>query len=147
LLSRRSGGTSTFYTFDPQGSVAQRLDGAGNVLTSHVFDAHGVGQSSGTVSDPYGYCAQWGYYTDRETGLLLLTHRYYDPGTGRFLTRDPIGYDGGVNLYAYVGNSPLTRIDPAGHGPHIIGVLVVIGFVTVVLLVGVWLLYTYCPVS
>lgn len=41
--------------------------------------------------DPYGYKGQWGYYTDSETGLLLLTYRYLDPTTGRFLTRDPIG--------------------------------------------------------
>jgi RHS repeat-associated protein len=47
---------------------------------------------------PYGYKGQWGYYTDGETGLLLLTHRYLDPAMGRFLTRDPIGFDGGINL-------------------------------------------------
>jgi RHS repeat-associated protein len=66
------------------------------------------------ASEPFGYKAQWGYYTDSETGLQLLTHRYYDPQAGRFLTRDPIGYGGGVNLYAYVTNSPTGFIDPLG---------------------------------
>jgi RHS repeat-associated protein len=121
LLSRRSGGTSTFYTFDPQGGVAQRLSSTGAVLTAHMFDAYGVGVASGSTTDPYGYGAQWGYYTDRETGLLLLTHRYYDPGTGRFLTRDPIGYAGGINLYAYVQNKPSVRIDPDGDAPITMG--------------------------
>ncbi len=45
---------------------------------------------------------------------MLLTHRYYDPAEGRFLTRDPIGYAGGLNLYAYCGNNPVGRSDPSG---------------------------------
>jgi len=48
------------------------------------------------------------------TGLMLLGHRYYDPSTSRFLTRDPISYDGGLNLYTYCGNNPLGRMDPSG---------------------------------
>jgi len=40
--------------------------------------------------------------------------RYYDPSTGRFLQRDPIGIAGGLNVYAYVGNRPTVRIDPLG---------------------------------
>jgi len=43
-----------------------------------------------------------------------MTNRYYDPGTGRFLTRDPIGYGGGINLYGFVGNNPVTGADPEG---------------------------------
>lgn len=113
LVSRREGLASFFYTFDPQGSVAQRLNVAGTVLSSHQFTAHGA-ELTVAPADPFGYKAQWGYYTDRETGLLLLTHRYYDPGTGRFLTRDPIDYRGGINLYAYVRNNPLKWKDPLG---------------------------------
>jgi RHS repeat-associated protein len=66
------------------------------------------------ASDPFGYGAQWGYYTDVETGLVALTYRYYDSGTGRFLNRDPIGTSGGMNLYGYVGNSPTRGVDPSG---------------------------------
>ncbi|MFL6210548.1 MAG: RHS repeat-associated core domain-containing protein [Pyrinomonadaceae bacterium] len=112
LVSRWTG-ASTFYTFDPQGSVAQRLDASGAVVSSHQFAAHGA-EVTTPSADPFGYGAQWGYYSDRETGLQLLTNRYYDPSAGRFLTRDPIGYRGGVNLYAYVGNSPTNGIDPSG---------------------------------
>jgi RHS repeat-associated protein len=70
-------------------------------------------------NDPYGYSGQWGYYTDAETttGLVLCGHRYYDPATGRWLTRDPIGYNGGINLYGYVGGDPVNRSDPSGLKP------------------------------
>lgn len=117
LLSRREGANSTFYTFDPQGSVVQRLSAAGAVQSSHQFTAYGVEVTAPASSDPFGSKAQWGYYTDRETGLQLLTHRYYDPQAGRFLTRDPIGYDGGINLYGYVRNNPANDIDPMGQCP------------------------------
>ncbi len=113
-MSRRSGGSSVHYTWDAQGSLAQRLDGAGAVLTSHLYDAFGAESASGSTTDPYRYGGQWGYYADGETGLCLLTHRYCDPGTGRFLNRDPIGYAGGVNVYGYVDSNPATRADPSG---------------------------------
>jgi len=61
-----------------------------------------------------GFGGQWGNYTDNETGLLCLTHRYYDTGTGRFINRDPIDYAGGVNLYGYAGNNPVNAMDPNG---------------------------------
>ncbi|MBC8134685.1 MAG: hypothetical protein H8F28_02225, partial [Fibrella sp.] len=49
----------------------------------------------------WGFGAQSGYYTDRETGFVYCTFRYYDPATGRWLSEDPIGYAGGQNLYKY----------------------------------------------
>ena len=56
-----------------------------------------------------------GFKTRAESDILFLTHRYLDPATGRFLTRDPIGMEGGVNLYAYVGNNPIVFVDPTGY--------------------------------
>jgi len=58
-----------------------------------------------------------GQYFDAETGLHYNWHRYYDPSTGRYLTPDPIGFAGGMNLYAYVQNDPVNRIDPYGLWP------------------------------
>ncbi|HET7025889.1 MAG TPA: RHS repeat-associated core domain-containing protein [Gemmatimonadales bacterium] len=52
--------------------------------------------------------------TPNGLGLVYLRNRWYDPGTGRFLTQDPIGLAGGLNLYAYAGNNPTSFSDPFG---------------------------------
>ena len=113
LLGRHAGSASAFYTFDPQGNVVQTLDSDADVTATTLYDAYGTKLNTGTLA-PFGYGGQSGYYTDPETGLLLLTHRYYDPAEGRFLTRDPIGYSGGMNLYGYVGGNPVNMVDPLG---------------------------------
>ncbi len=116
LASRYAGSASVFYSFDSEGNLAQRSDASGTVLSNNLFSAYGS-TVAGSSSDPFGYKAQFGYYTDSETSLQLLANRYYDPATGRFLTRDPIDYSGGMNLYAYVRNRPLVLADPDGTIP------------------------------
>ena len=108
------------YTWDVQGNISQQLDAStGNIVESYMFDAFGTRATNGNdmaaMNDPYAdFGGSVGYYQDAETGLLLLGHRYYDPATGRFLNRDPISYEGGVNLYEYVNNSPLSIHDASG---------------------------------
>ena len=119
------GGPRIIYTFDPRGSVTQRLNSTGGVIDTHLFDAYGTEQSPKAIGDPFAFGAQWGYTTDQatasDTGLVLCGWRYYDPTTGRFLTRDPIGYAGGMNLYAFAGNNPVNYADPSGTNPLICG--------------------------
>ena len=55
-----------------------------------------------------------GQYLDAETGLHYNDRRYYDPDTGRYTSRDPLGFEGGINLYAYAGASPSRHTDPTG---------------------------------
>ena len=116
LVARQQSGTWTQYTFDQQGNVAQRLNASQVVTSSSTYDAYGIESSSGTPNDVFGYNARWGYLLDRETGLYLCQHRYYDPGTGRWVNRDPIGVGGGINIYAYAGGSPNFRTDSSGYG-------------------------------
>ena len=53
-------------------------------------------------------------YQDDETGLVYYGYRYYDPSTGRWLSRDPLEEIGGLNLYGFVQNNPQKYVDPYG---------------------------------
>ncbi len=129
LVQRLSNGnpsTYTAYTFDPMGNVVSRFsqsDYGARSLDLSFYDAYGLlnyylpNQAYSPTSlppDPVGYGGQWGNYTDTESGYVLMGFRYYDPTNCRFLTRDPLGYAGGINLYAYCRNNPINRADPLG---------------------------------
>jgi RHS repeat-associated protein len=58
-----------------------------------------------------------GQYYDAETGLHYNWNRYYDPNTGRYITADPIGLEGGINLFSYVGGNPVNKMDIMGLYP------------------------------
>jgi RHS repeat-associated protein len=117
------------FTYDPEGNVSQQ-QGQSNTstycLNTSVYDAYGKllhkgGSSPSNESGSIGFAGEWGGYTDVDqsnssytTGLVEMGHRYYDSAYGRFLNRDPIGYNGGINLYGFAGNDPVTKSDPNG---------------------------------
>jgi len=81
-------------------------------VARYEYDFWGVrSKLGGSAETPWGYT---GHYTHAETGLVLAPYRAYDPETARWLSRDPIGENGGINLYGYVGNNPINAIDPLG---------------------------------
>ncbi|MEJ5251609.1 MAG: RHS repeat-associated core domain-containing protein [Chthonomonadetes bacterium] len=102
---------SAGYQFDPQGNSTHLLNDNGYAVSHLAYDAWGE-LKWGSNPTPYGYKGQWGYYRDMETGLLLLTHRYLDPASGRFLTRDPEETETDANLYAYLANQVVAPPKP-----------------------------------
>jgi RHS repeat-associated protein len=68
-------------------------------------------RGSSTIGNTHLYT---GRERDPETGLQLNRHRYYAAHLGRWVNRDPIGYEGGMNLYGYVGGMPTFYVDPSG---------------------------------
>ena len=82
--------------------------------TGAMFGGHGGhtwSWSDGGVEASFGYT---GHYVHAPSGLHLALYRAYDADLGRWLSRDPIGEAGGLNLYGYVGNRPTVSVDPYG---------------------------------
>jgi len=114
LAMLRSGATS-YYHADGLGSVTSLSNGAGALAQTYTFDSFGKQTAStGSLTNPFQYT---GRELDSETGLYFYRARYFDPGTGRFLSEDPLGFSIGFNFYAYVLNNPTNDIDSAGLWP------------------------------
>ena len=110
LLGVQAG--SYYYQKDLLGSIWSVQDSAGAVVASYDFDLWGKRTKlSGNFSADFGFT---GYFQHEPSGLALALFRGYSPLLGRWVNRDPIEENGGVNLYAYVGNDPMNWIDPFG---------------------------------
>jgi RHS repeat-associated protein len=102
------------------GSVTAVASTAGTVVERYSYTAFGQGQvMDASFADRSMSLYDWqtrfhGESRDEETGYYNYGYRYYDPKTGRWLSRDPIGERGGMNLYGFVGNDGVNLIDNLG---------------------------------
>jgi RHS repeat-associated protein len=105
-----SSGTVLYYQHDQLGSTRMLTDANGNVTSTAAYTPYGQAVASSGAPSPLGYAGQ---YTDSETGLLYMDHRYYDPGIGQFISRDPAN-SLTRSAYGYIGDDPLNGTDPLG---------------------------------
>ena len=98
-----------YFHADHEGSIVAQSDGTGTNVAINTYDEYGI-PGSGNDSR-FGYTGQAYFY---EIGLDYYKARMYSPTLGRFLQTDPIGYDGGENLYAYVKDDPVDKVDSSG---------------------------------
>ena len=110
-------GQTYCYHFNGVGSTIAMTNSSKNIVNQYSYDAFGNipnPNQQETISQPFKYVGQYGVMTE-PNGFYYMKARYYDPTLGRFISEDPIGFDGGdVNLMAYVGNNPVRYIDPWG---------------------------------
>jgi RHS repeat-associated protein len=105
-----------YHHGDALGSVRQLTDGGSAITLAKGYQPFGdVLSSDGDASTPYGFTSEW---TD-VTGMVFLRARYYEPGVGRFITRDvwPVDYTKPLSLngWLYVFANPVKLIDPTGY--------------------------------
>ena len=107
-------GETYYYVTDGNKNVMSLIDAAGTKAAEYVYDPFGrLLSSTGELAEinPFRFSSE---YHDDETGLVYYNYRYYSPELGRWISRDPTEEEGGVNLYAMVGNNPVNRWDHLG---------------------------------
>jgi len=105
-------GTTTPQTIqtDELGSVIATSNASGANSAIYGYGPNGE-NGGGWTGSRYSYTGQ---IMIPEANVYYYKNRIYDPVIGRFLQTDPVGYAGGMNLYAYVGNDPINLLDPMG---------------------------------
>ncbi len=141
VLGQRQVGSGTdptrpfFYGHDLSGNARQVIGPGGSFVHGYLYNAFGevLAESQGgpTVGvggqvtssgfqnerNPVRFGGEAGYYAD-SADRLYVRARYYRPSLGRWISQDPIGFNGGDwNLYGYVTNDPAGLVDPEGQGP------------------------------
>ena len=108
--------TPSYYGYDGGGNVRNLTNSAGAITDTYEYDAYGNEFTvSGTTPNEMMYR---GEQYDSDLGLYYLRARYYNPATGRFMSRDPL--DGlpwdptTLHKYLYVGSNPVNNVDPRG---------------------------------
>ena len=100
--------------YDANGNVTEYVDGNGVTAAHYAYDAYGnTTVKSGPMADDFNFRFSAKYF-DAETGNYYYIKRHYSPALGRFISQDPIGISGGLNLYGFCGNDPVNAYDVLG---------------------------------
>jgi RHS repeat-associated protein len=136
-LSMEKNSQKYYYHVDALGSVTAITDSVGTVVQRYNYDSFGniTYMQDPNFIQPYTYTSR---EYDPDSGLYYYRARYYDAKVGRFISEDPIGLKGRINIYVYVGNNTVNRIDPSGKMAAVTGGVIAIGGG------GAVLGFTYC---
>jgi RHS repeat-associated protein len=100
-----------FYHYDGRGNVTQLTNDSQNIVATYTYDAFGNTTASGAAAE----LNQYRFSTKEEIkGLYYYGYRFFSPGLGKWINRDPIQETGGINLYEFVKNSPTAFSDGYG---------------------------------
>jgi len=100
--------------YDNNGNIVRYLDANGNTVAQYTYDAFGrIAAQSGALADTFRMRFSTKYF-ESETGLYYYGYRFYAPTLMRWLNRDPIGEEGGLNLYAFCDNKSIDAFDSLG---------------------------------
>ncbi len=121
LLIRETRGTQTkdyYPLYDGCGHVIALADSNGNLVAEYAYGPFGeLIHANGPMAQaiPIRYATK---YYDSEMGLYYFGQRYLDPITGQWISREPLGEDESLNLYAYCGNDPVNAVDAQGEAEY-----------------------------
>ena len=112
-LALQKDGTWFTYGYDITKNVCELFGPNGYIRTTYSYTPFGsVSASENGVVQNFQWSSE---YYDSELDLVYYNYLHYSPSLGRFLSRDPIAEQGGLNLYAFVGNSPIIQTDSLGN--------------------------------
>jgi RHS repeat-associated protein len=105
----RQQGQDYQYLYDGKGNVTAVIDSNQNPVATYAYDEFGkVASKTGTLDQPFQFSTK---FFDNETGLNYYGYRFYSAALGRWINRDPLEEEGGINLYAFVENDPINLVD------------------------------------
>ena len=117
LLAALRDGTPFFASYDANGNVTEYVSTNGTVVAHFEYDPFGnTIAATGALADAFAYRFSTKYW-DSETAHYYYGHRFYNPSLGRWVSRDPLGEEGGGNLSAFANNNGVASIDPIGLDP------------------------------
>ena len=114
LIAVSRDGQFYFPVYDNNGNILKYSDEMGNVVAAYEYDDFGrIISQSGSLADFFRYRFSTKYF-DADCELYYYDYRHYKPEIMAWLTEDPVGVDGGANLYAFCENMPVCTVDPDG---------------------------------